>query len=111
MNPAPMVDLRARSVKQGTSVAALAYAADGPHNLVRREREWALSERGNVPDLENGLIDRLKRRTQGRMLALQALCMLDAQGDEFHKRGVRKFLYDKQFHAETGFDWEVDQWV
>lgn len=46
---------------------------------------------------------RIKRRSQARMLALQALCVLDAVGDDFQAR-LDAFLSDEAVLADLGIE-------
>jgi N utilization substance protein B len=44
----------------------------------------------------------VRKRSQARMLALQALCLFDAIGDEFADR-LDEFLCDQQAYEDLGF--------
>ena len=43
-----------------------------------------------------------RRRSQARILALQALCLFDALGEGFEER-LGEFLHDSHAHADLGF--------
>jgi len=45
----------------------------------------------------------MRRRSQSRMLALQALCVHDAVGDAFAER-LGEFLHDSTLHVEIGLE-------
>jgi 3,4-dihydroxy 2-butanone 4-phosphate synthase / GTP cyclohydrolase II len=95
----PLRDALSRIAQAGTGVAVIIRKPESPRELVRRIREMALSERGEVTEHETGPAE---LRTHG--VGAQILAELGVQK-------MRLLSAPKRFHGLGGFGLEVVEYV